>query len=130
MHKLLQRQLLRCVAGTLPTEEEWKLFLKAIHEAYEQSDADRKLLERSLELNSQELLEINENLRKDVSRRRAAELELQSSLAILRATLEATQDGILVVDLQGKIQNHNSRFAEMWNIPESILLPRSVERVE
>jgi signal transduction histidine kinase/ActR/RegA family two-component response regulator len=47
--------------------------------------------------------------------------ELQDSLALSRATLEATADGILVVDLQGRILIHNRLFAEMWKIPKGIL---------
>ena len=43
-------------------------------------------------------------------------------LAILRATLDATTDGVLVVGEDGKIVFHNRRFAEMWGIPEEVLL--------
>ena len=44
----------------------------------------------------------------------------QRWLAILRATLDATTDGLLVVDEDGKIVFHNRRFAEMWGIPEDV----------
>jgi PAS domain S-box-containing protein len=46
----------------------------------------------------------------------------QRWLAILRAMLEATTDGLLVVDEDGKIVFHNRRFAQMWGIPEEVLL--------
>lgn len=46
----------------------------------------------------------------------------QRWLAILRATLDATTDGLLVVDEGGKIVFHNRRFAAMWGIPEEVLL--------
>ena len=39
----------------------------------------------------------------------------------IRATLESTADGILVLDATGKIVAHNTKFAELWNIPESVL---------
>ncbi len=42
----------------------------------------------------------------------------------LLATLEATADGILVVDLQGKILRYNERFHRMWRIPEDVLASR------
>jgi diguanylate cyclase (GGDEF)-like protein/PAS domain S-box-containing protein len=42
----------------------------------------------------------------------------------LLATLEATADGILVVDLRGKILRYNERFRRMWNIPEEVLASR------
>jgi len=47
--------------------------------------------------------------------------ELEKSFSLLRATLESTADGILVVDNQGKMVSFNQKFAKMWHIPESIL---------
>jgi PAS domain S-box-containing protein len=48
--------------------------------------------------------------------------ESERWLAILRATLDATADGILVVDEDGRIVRHNRRFVEMWGIPEEVVL--------
>ena len=39
----------------------------------------------------------------------------------LRATLESTQEGILVVDADGTIDSFNRKFTEIWHMPESIL---------
>ena len=50
--------------------------------------------------------------------------ELERSAAILQATLEATADGILVVDENGRLVAHNRRFLEMWGIPEDVVLSR------
>ncbi len=60
----------------------------------------------------------------DVSRQRLTERALEEANALLRATLEATADGILVVDTQGRIVSHNARFAKMWRIPEMVLATR------
>jgi PAS domain S-box-containing protein len=57
----------------------------------------------------------------DVTERRQAADELERSLSLHRATLESTADGILVVDLDGRILSYNRRFAEMWHIPENLL---------
>lgn len=46
--------------------------------------------------------------------------DLRSSLSILNATLDATADGILVVDVAGKIVTFNRQFVAMWNMPASI----------
>jgi diguanylate cyclase (GGDEF)-like protein/PAS domain S-box-containing protein len=46
---------------------------------------------------------------------------LESAAADLRATLESTQDGILVTDLSGRIRNVNRRFAHLWGMPEELL---------
>ena len=49
------------------------------------------------------------------------ERELEGAAADLRATLESTQDGILVTDLAGRIRNFNQRFASLWQIPAELL---------
>jgi PAS domain S-box-containing protein len=49
------------------------------------------------------------------------EKALKENETLLRATLEATADGILVVDDCGKVICRNTRFGEMWNIPARIL---------
>ena len=46
---------------------------------------------------------------------------LQQSLSLLRFAIETSEDGILLVDLNGKIIDFNSKFLSMWSIPESIL---------
>ncbi|MGA3067631.1 MAG: ATP-binding protein [Tepidisphaeraceae bacterium] len=62
MHRLLERQLRRYMEPGTEIPPLWQSVLEAVSAAYEQSDADRALLERSLELNSQELLERNRQL--------------------------------------------------------------------
>src|SRR3990167_3884434 len=48
----------------------------------------------------------------------------QEALSLLRATLESTADGILVVNREGKVTSFNRKFFEMWQIPESIASSR------
>lgn len=48
---------------------------------------------------------------------------LEKSLALSKATLEATADGILVVDKERRIVGYNQRFRKMWKIPERVLAP-------
>jgi PAS domain S-box-containing protein len=54
MHSLLKRQIRKCFAGKIPVQREWQDFLQAVDEAYREFDSDRAMLERSLELSSQE----------------------------------------------------------------------------
>ena len=60
----------------------------------------------------------------DISARRAAELELRTTLSLLQATLDSTADGVVVVDLEGNVTNMNGRRAEMWGYPAASELPR------
>jgi two-component system cell cycle sensor histidine kinase/response regulator CckA len=58
---------------------------------------------------------------RDITARKSAEQELRQALSVLSATLESTADGILVVDLAGRITRYNQQFAEMWRLPEEVL---------
>ena len=98
IHSLLARQLKRHSPGAGP--EHLQGFIAAVNAAYWQSDDDRRMVERSLELSSQELIETNSQL---------------------RATLDSTSNGILVVDRDGKISSYNRKFVEMWRIPPAVL---------
>ena len=51
-------------------------------------------------------------------------IDIRRSMSLLEATLESTTDGILVVDLSGRIVSYNQPFAEMWRIPREILQTR------
>jgi len=61
---------------------------------------------------------------RDMTERRREGENLEETLSLLRATIEATADGILVVDNDGRIVSYNRKFVEMWGIPESILASR------
>lgn len=40
---------------------------------------------------------------------------------LLRSTLEATADGILVIDRAGNITSYNQRFLSLWSIPNEVV---------
>lgn len=57
----------------------------------------------------------------NITSRKQAETELEKSFSLLKATLESTADGILVVDGKGKIVQYNQKFTEMWRIPSKVI---------
>jgi signal transduction histidine kinase/ActR/RegA family two-component response regulator len=52
--------------------------------------------------------------------KRAAATALARSLSTLDATFDSISDGVLVVDLNGRVANLNERFLEMWGIPRDL----------
>jgi light-regulated signal transduction histidine kinase (bacteriophytochrome) len=62
MHPLLRRQLDRHAGGSAAVPPEWQRFIDAVDQAYAQADTDRRMLERSMELSSQELLQATREL--------------------------------------------------------------------
>jgi two-component system, cell cycle sensor histidine kinase and response regulator CckA len=56
----------------------------------------------------------------DITDRKNAELEMESSVSSLQATLEATADGILVVDRTGDVLWFNQRFLLLWDVPDEL----------
>jgi signal transduction histidine kinase/ActR/RegA family two-component response regulator len=57
----------------------------------------------------------------DVTDFKLSEKSLEEALSLLRATIESTADGILVVDNKGKIVTFNKKFVELWRIPQTVL---------
>jgi diguanylate cyclase (GGDEF)-like protein/PAS domain S-box-containing protein len=62
---------------------------------------------------------------RDLRQQRRIELQLEHMVAELRATLESTADGILSCDSSGRVQNYNRRFAELFDLPEALMVRRN-----
>jgi PAS domain S-box-containing protein len=60
-------------------------------------------------------------IKEDITEHKQMQVQLEQSLSLLRATLESTADGILVVDSNGRFTSYNHKFQEMWGIPDSVL---------
>lgn len=67
--------------------------------------------------------------RSRVAERGRTEDALLESEVVLRATLEATADGILVVDNSSRVLHANARFAEMWHVPKKLLEAGDAEKL-
>lgn len=80
-----------------------------------------------------ELQRTNAGLERRVEQRTAqlqlANATLRESDELLRATIESTTDGILVVEAAGRVAHTNERFATMWRIPQELLDTRDDERL-
>jgi signal transduction histidine kinase/CheY-like chemotaxis protein len=91
-HSLLRRQLKRCFGGVERVPEECRPFVEAVNDAYRQADVDRVMLERSLELSSEELGEANARLRQAILELQAAHGDLERRVAARTDALEAAHE--------------------------------------
>ncbi|MCZ6692610.1 MAG: PAS domain S-box protein [Bacteroidetes bacterium] len=64
----------------------------------------------------------------DVTESKKVERKLQEKEELLKATIESTGDGILVVDKKGKVTHTNELFAQMWNMPRTILTQKNDQK--
>ena len=55
--------------------------------------------------------------------------ETTYALAVTRATLEATADGILAIDEAGRIISWNAKFLELWLIPTDLIDQRDAQKI-
>jgi len=56
------------------------------------------------------------------------EAELEQTLALLQATLESTANGILAVSRESSTLTFNQKFAQLWQLPDSVVLARDCDR--
>ncbi|KTD16304.1 bifunctional diguanylate cyclase/phosphodiesterase [Legionella jordanis] len=64
---------------------------------------------------------LSENIQIETSEILEKNIELEKSLSLLRATLESTADGIMMVNGKGQVVDWNQKFVEMWRIPSYML---------
>jgi PAS domain S-box-containing protein len=65
----------------------------------------------------------------DITEFKEAMHDLEQARSLLEATIEATADGILVVDVGGKVTTYNERFLSLWQIPEELAKQRDDEKL-
>jgi len=102
MHSLLRRQLKKCFGEPYAVPQEWRAFLDLVDSAYRESDVDRRMLERSLDLSSQELLD---------------------SKARLHAVFNQVDTWILIIDADTlSIIEANRKAADMTGYPRERII--------
>ena len=117
-HRLLLRQLRRLglsETGGPPTAEAWTQLLQTVSRTYVSAEEDRYLLERSLDLSSREMQQLNEDLRQASETRLAAERDRLASV------LAALSDGLCVLDRAGAVQSANASAQALLGASEADL---------
>ncbi|MDX1900975.1 MAG: EAL domain-containing protein [Gammaproteobacteria bacterium] len=54
---------------------------------------------------------------------------LQQSLSLVKATLESSDEGIIVINNENKITEHNEQFCSMWDIPKNIVNSKNYKKL-
>ena len=86
-------------------------------------------LELRVEERTVQLKNANEQLQREIAEHKRTGEELEASLSLLRSTLEASTNGIIVSQNAKHIAIFNQKFVEMWGIPESAIALRELNLV-
>ena len=104
MHALLLRQLLRCRGSEDAPPEDWDRFVRAVNEAYAESDSDRQRLERTMELMSAELIDRHARLRAELEELSNVQAALRESESRLRREIEERKQVEVELRLKQKLE--------------------------
>jgi PAS domain S-box-containing protein len=99
MNELLKKQIEKYFGGTKKIPEQFQPFISAVDEAYRGFDSDHKLIERSMEISSRELADLNDSLKK--------ERDFSKSIVDTAPAI------ILVLDTKGRIVDFNPFMEEL-----------------
>ena len=112
LHPLLQRQIRRSVGKSADVTRELNGLIELVNEAYKQFDADREMLERSLDLSSDELIEANSEMR-----------------AAFERIVSSSIDGILAWNFSLQVTVWNPGMVKITGIPVEHAVGRPVVEI-
>ena len=124
MHKLLQRQLKRARKKAVDGNINYDALLEVISNTYEEADNERRMSHHSVQLMSQELLELN---------RQTQEL----GQAKVQAVMDNVVDAIVTFNAHGEIDSFNPAASRIFGYEKdavlgkhvSVLLPKKYHRL-
>jgi PAS domain S-box-containing protein len=115
LNKLLQRQIQKHLGGIDNLPENYIALLGTISESYDHYEKDRKMLERSIDLSSNEMIELNNQLRKDILELKKTKKEMKESEANLQTIFQCAETGYVLIDKELKVifsNQHAQRFVK------------------
>ena len=67
------------------------------------------------------------HLHQEIAQLKQTEAQLETTLSLVRGTLDSAPYGIIAVSFDGEVLNTNQKFREMWQIPDSMVLTKTQE---
>ncbi|MEK7521873.1 MAG: ATP-binding protein [Patescibacteria group bacterium] len=98
MNKLLARQLRKLFPTLSTPPTEFEKILQVVNLTYDSFDADRALAERSIELSSEELLELNQKIRDEAEKNKSILADLRLATAALKPNTASNQEWLTTKD--------------------------------
>jgi PAS domain-containing protein len=92
MNKILERQLKKVFGGLENVPLSLSPFLKVVSDTYDHAEEDRTLIERSLDISSRELGELNDTTRREAEELKATVEELGKSKTAILNLLEDIEE--------------------------------------
>lgn len=124
MNKLLQRQLRQHFGGADKVPENFNELLNVISESYDRFEKDRKLTERSAELSSKEMIELNSDLKKEKDELKKVHCELQQAPEGINKIMDSSLDVICAVDEDGYFIQVSAACETIWGYKADELIGR------
>ncbi len=132
-HKTLQRQLIKVFGSDQRIPKDLYPLFQTISDTYLHNDEDRNLIERSLELSSKELEELNiqlqsesEVIEKEVEKRT---LELSAERNKLSLILSGIADSVIAVDRKKRIILFNKAAENLLGLSITEVLGKPLEEI-
>lgn len=103
-HRLLQKQIKRCLPESLQHHPDLKKFLSAVSESYYACERDREIADRAFSISEEEYIEINKRLKYEIELKKQSVEKLKQAIDTVTGEEKISKtDDLLVI---AKLLNH------------------------
>ncbi|WP_369983797.1 putative bifunctional diguanylate cyclase/phosphodiesterase [Thalassolituus sp.] len=125
MHPRLEQHIKQHLGEESDLPENFNALLRDVNRAYDLLDQQRADLMETLEQSARTMLERNATLTRNLESQRKSQQELSQSYEVLNATLNASNEGILVVGNDDTVVAFNDRYVDLIRASREEILSRT-----